>query len=359
MLAADYFDGQSSRRHSIMLGLKPGYWVIEGDAINLKVPVGQARLADKIGSAPRQLHFDTGAYCLIADHARFESLLQAAGMMPHSKLARWEKKWRYALASVVIMLAFFAALYQWGLPVAASWVAQRLPAELTAMMDKQTLTTLEGHFLTPSTLSMERQQALASQFSALQTANSGKVPAYTLIFRHSEAIGPNAFALPGGTILVTDTLVKLADQSSAADAQVLGVLTHELGHVHYQHALRQFVQGTIVAAFVTWYLGDFSSLLAAAPIALLNTRYTRAFEEEADDYAATMMVENGLSPAHLADMLASMQAHGRPQKDADSQAADENASKAEYQWLDYFSTHPNTEARIAKLRNWSAKDKAP
>src|SRR5690606_40050887 len=104
-----------------------------------------------------------------------------------------------------------------------------------------------------------------------------------------------AFAMPGGTILLTDELVQLAEalqpqQPQQALTQILGVLAHEVGHVEHRHALRQFVQGTIVAAAVTWYLGDVSSLLAAAPTALLNTRYTRNFEREADAYAAATKI---------------------------------------------------------------------
>lgn len=360
MLQASYFDGQTSRRHAVTLELQHGEWRLSGEQLQRSIPLAQASLSEKIGNAPRQLHFDDGAYCLITDHAALELVLQAAGMRPHSTVSRLEGKWRYALASFVLIAVFFAAAYQWGLPWAANAVAQRLPASLPALMDQQTMAMLDQYVLEPSELPQARQQEITQALSDLQPAQGDAMPEFHLVFRKSEAIGPNAFAMPGGTILLTDELVQLANASQQAHseqsmAQILGVLAHEIGHVEHRHALRQFVQGTIVAAVVTWYLGDVSSLLAAAPAALLNTRYTRNFEREADAYAAAVLLRNGMSPAALADLLASMEQHYRQQE----VTADENAEAAETQWLDYFSTHPNTQERIARLRGLSSEEAQP
>src|SRR5690606_10210405 len=114
---------------------------------------------------------------------------------------------------VVLMAVFFAAAYQWALPWAANIIAQKLPASIPALMDKQTLATFDGYLLEPSELPPARQQSLTRTLAAISPAEGGALPAYQLIFRKSEAIGPNAFALPGGTILMTDELVTLADRS--------------------------------------------------------------------------------------------------------------------------------------------------
>jgi Zn-dependent protease with chaperone function len=359
MVKAIYFDGQSSRRHDVNVALEAGIWHISGEGIDRHDALQQSKLAEKIGNAPRQLHLTDGAYCLIADHAALEAMLLASGYQPYSAVSKWEGKWRYALLAVVLIAAFFAASYQWALPWAAKVIAQKLPASVPALMDKQTLATFDGYLLAPSELPPARQESLAKALAAIIPAEGDALPRYQLVFRKSEAIGPNAFAMPGGTVLMTDELVALADRSPNAEAQIIGVLTHELGHVYHQHALRNFVQGSIVAAVVTWYLGDVSSLLAAAPIALLNTRYTRDFEREADRYAADTMLKNGMSPAHLADILESMQAHAyenatkgtEPEKRESQKQGKQDKEKN--QWADYFSTHPNTDERMAKLRNWS------
>lgn len=357
MLQASYFDGQTSRRQLVRLELQGGAWQVSGEQVQRSVRVEQARLSEKIGNAPRQLHFDDAAYCLIADHAALEAMLHSAGLQPHSAVSRLEGKWRYALASLILIAGFFAAAYQWGLPWAANVIAQRLPDSLPALMDKQTMSILDNYVLEPSELPLARQQSITQALSALRPAQHDSMPAFHLIFRKSEDVGPNAFALPGGTILLTDELVYLADKSQHAEEQILGVLAHEIGHVEHRHAMRQFVQGSIVAAVVTWYMGDISSLLAAAPVTLLNTRYTRNFEREADRFAADTLLENDISPVYLADMLSSMQRHY--QQAAKSAAGGAANQQPEREWPDYFSTHPNTQERIARLRALSAKEGKP
>lgn len=348
MLQVNYFDGQTSRRHPVTLDLQDGEWRVTGEQVQRRIKVELARLSEKIGNAPRQLHFEDAAYCLISDHAALEAMLHAAGMQPHSAVSRLEGKWRYAFASLFLIVGFFAAAYQWGLPWAANVIAQRLPASLPALMDQQTMAMLDNYVLEPSELPLARQQSITQALSELKPAHGDAMPGYQLAFRKSDAIGPNAFAMPGGTILLTDALVQLADESLHANEQILGVLAHEIGHVEQRHALRQFVQGSIVAAAVTWYLGDVSSLLAAAPVALLNTRYTRDFEREADAYAAGTLLKNAISPTYLADMLSSMQGHyQQAAKPASADSADQEPGR---DWLDYFATHPDTQERIARLR---------
>ena len=96
------------------------------------------------------------------------------------------------------------------------------------------------------------------------------------------------------------------------------------------------LQGSAVGMFLTFYVGDVSSLLAAAPTALLQARYSRDMENEADAYGAAMLRENGLSPALLANMLERLEKSHR----------DKGGALPEY-----LSSHPETDARIRALRS--------
>ena len=84
----------------------------------------------------------------------------------------------------------------------------------------------------------------------------------------------NAFALPGGIIVVFDELVELAGD----DERVLGVLGHELGHVVHRHSTRQLIQALGIAALAGVVWGDFSSVASNVPLILGVMRYGRAFE---------------------------------------------------------------------------------
>jgi Zn-dependent protease with chaperone function len=151
-------------------------------------------------------------------------------------------------------------------------------------------------------------------------------------------LGANAFALPGGSIVVLDELVSLADN----DQEILAVLAHEMGHISEKHALRQMLQASVVGLAMAWYIGDVSSLLAAAPTVLLQTRYSRDFERNADTFAAEMLRANGIPASRLADILQKLEAAHQ----TETTQISAKSAKA----MDYLSSHPNTEERIDRLR---------
>lgn len=128
---------------------------------------------------------------------------------------------------------------------------------------------------------------------ALTHQPAGRVPPWQLVFRQSR-IGPNALALPGGTIIMTDELVNLVD----GDTQVLSaVLALELGHVQQRHSLRLLVQATVLGTLSAVVLGDFNSVLASVPVMLGQAQYSREAEREADAHAVQVLKAAALSPA--------------------------------------------------------------
>jgi predicted Zn-dependent protease len=111
------------------------------------------------------------------------------------------------------------------------------------------------------------------------------------------SIGPNAFALPGNLVVLTDELVTLVD----GDPQTIsGVLAHELGHLKHQHGLRSVVHGTALTILGSALIGDYSSALAAIPAALGHLNYSRHFEFEADAYSRDVLCDAHIDPAKTA-----------------------------------------------------------
>jgi Zn-dependent protease with chaperone function len=98
--------------------------------------------------------------------------------------------------------------------------------------------------------------------------------------------------------------------------------------------MRMLLQNSLVGAFLAFYVGDISTLLAIAPATLMQARYSRDFEAQADDYAAAVLRLNGMSPALLADAL-------------DKLAKSHRESGA----AGYLSSHPATDARMRHLRS--------
>lgn len=126
-------------------------------------------------------------------------------------------------------------------------------------------------WLKPSKLPADRQAALRSRFDALAQQVSpqlqrypGYAPRLTLQFRSS--IGPNAFALPGGTIVVTDAMVNAAAEHKLTDDALIGVLAHEIGHVLHRHTTRMVVEQGVLNVGLGLALGDVSMLVSTGGI---------------------------------------------------------------------------------------------
>ena len=337
-IAGFYFDGQSARRHTVTLNLQGDTLRMSGETFARQDALSALRIPAPLGDTPRQILFADGARCEVPDRVGFDAMFQPMGHGA-SWVAHLEARWAYAVASLLVTLALVAAAYFWGLPYAAKAAAERMPESVLVMMDGHFLKTFDGRLLAPSELSQERRQAFVSRLRAMHWPEGAAKP-NRIYFRSAPHIGPNAFALPGGTVVLLDELVKLSDN----DEQVLAVLAHEMGHVTERHALRQMLQASVVGLAMAWYVGDVSTILAAAPTALLETRYSRDFERRADDFAASTLALNGISNDRLGEMLAKLEeayAGKKPGK----------ADKAQPEWLDYLSTHPATPERIRRLKD--------
>lgn len=328
---AHYFDGQTTRRHTVRLTAAGGHLWIQGEGVDRRAPVSSLRISEQRNAVPRLIHLPDGAYCEAAEGEALQSVLKSLGHR-ESTVNRLQRSTVLALASLAVLIAAVAAGYQWGLPWAARHVAAQLPASLAQTLSDQTLEWLEKSLFKPSTLSPARQQELLTQWTALQLQGDRVAPPHTLLFRSSPQMGPNAMALPDGRIIVLDELVKLADR----DEQILGVLSHELGHVAHRHGLQLMVQSAVVGALSAWWLGDVSSLLVAAPTVLMNAHYSRQLEREADRYGAALLKAGGHAPRVLGEMLQKLEkSHGE--------------HSGERGWTDYLQSHPATEERIREL----------
>jgi len=337
-IAARYFDGRSAKAHAVTLRLAGDTLVLEGDGVARAAALATLRVSEPLGSAPRLIQFPDGGHCEVRDLAGLASVL-AASRHADGWVVRMQARWGWALASLVFAVAVLGAGYRWGLPALAGVLADRMPDKVLAQLSAGTLRLLDGGLLRDSALSETRQRQLHEAAQRLIRPD-GTRPTYRFLFRKGAAIGANALALPDGTVIVTDELVALADH----DEEILAVLAHELGHVDRRHGLRMLIQGSVIAFVVSWYLGDAGGMTAAVPTLVLQARYSREHEREADAYGAAMLEASGISRRRLATLLAKLEAL-HAERSA-SPAAGEQASQGENLVRDYLSSHPATRERI-------------
>ena len=327
MLTADYFDGRSTRVRVVRLEIAGKDLLITGEDIDRRVPFAHVTVDERLGRAPRRLRFRNGAFCEVSDLHALDELLSAAAHRD-GWVDRMQRHLQFVLLSIAGCAALAVAGYKWGLPWAAALGAEKMPPAISGQLSVQTLHLLDGNVLLPSRIGTDRRQALGAGFYRLRLPEGGTAKG-ELLFRRSPQLGANAFTLPDGTIVLLDDLITLVDD----DREILATLAHELGHVHGHDSLQLLLQGSAVGMFLAFYIGDFSTLLAAAPATLAQARYSRDLEEKADDYGAAVLALNGMSPALLAEVLVKLK-KSRP---GEAQAG-------------YLSSHPATDERIRHLR---------
>ncbi len=155
----------------------------------------------------------------------------------------------------------------------------------------------------------------------------------------------NAFALPGGQVVIHSELILRADSAE----ELLGVLAHEIQHVEQQHGLRNMIGASGIYLIASAVFGDASGLLAvlssAAPL-LLNQSYSRGFETDADVKGFALLQQAKVNPSGLASFFEKMIEEEKKQMD---KVLDKENQELAKQALKFLSTHPASEERIKKL----------
>ncbi|MEY4579642.1 MAG: hypothetical protein RL701_4345 [Pseudomonadota bacterium] len=189
---------------------------------------------------------------------------------------------------------------------------------------------LSGHVTDDKLLNTSVRTLLERLEKATKTAGKAQ---FTYHVRVVEGSTVNAFALPGGQIVVYTGLLREA----ASAEQVAGVLAHELAHVTRRHGMQRIVQSVGVVAAFQLLFGDVSGIMAIAAELLREgaiNSYSRDHEHEADMDAVATLARAHIDADALADFFASLQRqHGD--------------LPAVFQWL---GTHPDLAARIRDVR---------
>lgn len=340
MIDAIYYDGNNSRRHPVSFVIAKRVVSMRGTGVHRNARLSQMEVSERLQNAPRILRFPDGGFIEAADHRRLDRML-AENRFQDPRVVRWQNNWPLALLALVALLGSLLFLYQWGVPRAADRIANSLPPEFEKRLGDESLAGIDSGYASPSKLDPAVQKRLADRFAAMKQPRGEKTP-YRLEFRSTEG-SPNAFALPNGVIIMTDAMVEAARSEEA----VLGVLSHELGHVQRHHSARHILQTIGVGLVLNLWVGDVSSALAAAPAILLNQKHSRDFEREADQYAIDMMLANGLPLEPMAGLFERM---NEKDKRRAARARQQRGETEEDDDADYLSSHPSDAERIRKLR---------
>lgn len=302
--SAYLYDGKTAERRVVSVKLTvPGYIVVQELSALARYRLEDVSVSNQLGNQPARVTLPDGASIEIASPDEFYAVLaesQGGGQWLH----KWESRWLFVVAALLITVGLAVATYIWGIPAAAKVVAFQLPRDIDRTIGAEGLALLDQHVFESSVLDSDRQTELELVFAGV-VATVGEGDGYSLEFRAAESMGANALALPSGIVVITDDLVQLADN----DDELAAVLAHEIGHVRNRHALRALLQNSVVAGSVLLVTGDISaasSLAAAVPTLLSRANYSREFELEADGVAREYLLASNIPLSRFGDIILRM-----------------------------------------------------
>ena len=357
MTACRYFDGLTSRpAFGTLVAAGDGVELVVGETVRREAGTTLTMTPSRT-AAPSRLAFADGAVCEIADPSAAATLFAALHYRPGigDRIAAR----RSTLATIIgVFVTLSIAIYLWGIPFAATVITDLTPMAWQKTLGDRVLAQLDRRgVLIPSYLPPKRRDALRKR--AMELHFPGERPRFVIEFRSFEA--PNALALPGDTIIVSDELIALAKDDDA----VMTVIAHELSHLQHRDAMRGIAEGTLVSALAAWYIGDASTIAATATGALGGLHFARESEHRADLDALHLMQASGIPTQSAADLFRALRDWKPPKKkDAKGGAkggaarGDENDEpsdkppeslpprRARFELPAYLSTHPATADRI-------------
>ena len=271
----------------------------------------------------------------------FEPTRTATAALPALAVKHREERGKQyrAMGLATAALVSVVAAYVFGVPLLAGSITQALPpaweerlGETVVAQIEQTLKSEAGFEVCDPNPDSVANRAIA-RFAAQVVEGRGTpfVPDIKVI----RTSIPNAFALPGGHSFYFSALL---DKTETAD-EFAGVMAHELGHVVHRHGMEQLISTSATGLLIGFILGDMTGLSVAGGIgaALIDTRFSRDAEREADRFAADAARRMGFDARSLVTLL-------------DRVAGDDEMSRA----LALLSTHPLTAERKAALEQLAA-----
>ena len=341
--SANFFDGISARAQPVLVRVAADAlnFDVEGETLTYKLAYIDVQA--KLGRAKRIIDLPNSGRLEAFDISELEAA------MPSTTSAFWrgvhylENHLGWVMFSLAATVFSGWLFLQYGVPALAQKVADATPPSMEADLGEKVLQGMDSKvgYFTPSKIDKARQASIVAAVSKMCVAFKD-CPQYRLEFRESEAIGANAFAIPGGIMVITDDLIKLAKN----DTEVVAVLAHELGHVKKRHAFRQSIQGALSGLILAAATGDVSSMASGLPGILVQMRYTRELEYEADAFSLQALQKACLPPKAFADILLRL-AKSRPDiRPDDKKTPKANAPDAGDPISDLLSSHPDTLLRI-------------
>ncbi|WP_170480987.1 M48 family metallopeptidase [Ruegeria arenilitoris] len=304
-------------------------WLIDDDErVIVQCDPLKLQLGTRVGRAERHVVLPDGTLFLTNHHDALEHLV---GDRRGSLLHRYERLHPRLMIVLLACLVGTWGVWKYGLPILMSLAVWMTPPTLIASIDKTIMQTIDAIAAEPSRLPDKKKEEVQISFDLIISALGSQAGGhdYKLEFRNMPGMGPNAMALPNGTIVITDDLINIASPDAVA-----GVIGHEVGHVAQQHGLRQIYRSAGGFVLISLLAGDTGPILEDVLLEgslILSLSYSRQHELAADQFGVRLAERAGFDPKGLSEFFDLMVSHHGDQHG------------------NWFSTHPGFKERIEHL----------
>lgn len=243
------------------------------------------------------------------------------------KVGAQQFKWNAVLGSLAA-LVLGVVLLIWQLDRVERWLAEQVPVKTEQKLGEAAVKQL-------------KQQGGLDQDSAAAKAvaeiggrlTQGSRYRYQWFVKDDDSI--NAFAMPGGVVVVHRALIEAADTPE----QLAGVLAHEVQHVEQRHILQNMIHSAGLAVVLGVTLGDVSALASVLLHSAGAMRHGRELEAQADAEGLKALVAAGIPPQGMAEFFRKLM----------DEETKKNGGEPEAGLLDFMSSHPATAERLAAI----------
>lgn len=272
-----------------------------------------------------------GSWQLHLDAAAAEALLAANELADHPALIRWRSVTRTqttrralgwtSIGLLVLSPLLLLALAWWQVDRLVDFAVRHVPLRVDAQLGEASFAMMKSGLDLQAADSPQSRQVAAL---VARLADPGEAPWRSHVADDPE---PNAFALPGGIIVVNTGLLATVRRPE----EVAGVLAHEIEHVVQRHGVKQVVRSAGLQALVSLLAGGVPGADMARELGSLS--FSRDAEREADARGLERLVARHVDPNGLPEFFDTLARH-----------QDGKAPPA------FLSTHPDSGDRAARLR---------
>ncbi len=247
-------------------------------------------------------------------------------------LGKWKREtfgqsvvWK-TVAYSLSALAIGTVLLAWKYDAAVTWVAGRVPLATENKIGESVLASLKGQ-----TALIDKGIAVDAVKKIGDRLTLGS--AYKYKWHVSNDAAVNAFALPGGIVVVNKGLIEKADSAN----EVAGVLAHEVQHVEQRHALKNMITSSGIAAAALLLLGDANVFVTIMAHKISAQYFSRQTEADADMKGVALLQKSKVNADGLVTFFKKLQ----------------DAYKGKSHGPQWLSSHPDTNNRIKTVEAYN------